>query len=39
MKLVKIDQKKCNLPEDLAQDISEWRNKIHNDDDDDLNRT
>ena len=44
MEIVKIDLKMCNLSEDLAQDRSEWRNKIHvvdhntggtNDDDDD----
>ena len=28
MEVVKIDMKKCNLSEDLAQDRSEWRNKI-----------
>ena len=46
MEVVKIDLKKCNLSEDLAQNRSEWRNRIHianptylgqgsNDDDDD----
>ena len=29
MRVVKIDLKKCNLSEDLAQDRSEWRNRIH----------
>ena len=29
MEVVKIDLKKCNLSEDLAQARSEWRNKIH----------
>ena len=29
MEVVKIDMKKCNLSENLAQDTSEWRNKIH----------
>ena len=28
MNVVKIDLKKCNLCEDLAQDRSEWRNII-----------
>ena len=28
MDVVTIDMKKCNLSEDLAQDRSEWRNKI-----------
>ena len=28
MKVVKIDMKKCNLAEYLAQDRLEWRNKI-----------
>ena len=27
-KNLKIDMKKCNFSEDLAQDRSEWRNKI-----------
>ena len=46
MEVVTINMNKCNLLEDLAQDRSEWRNKIHvatptqlgqgfNDDDDD----
>ena len=26
--VVKIDMKKCNFFEDLAQNISEWRNRI-----------
>ena len=29
MEVVKIDLKKCNLSEDLAQDRSKWRNIIH----------
>ena len=29
MEVVKIDLKKCNLSEDLAQDKSQWKNKIH----------
>lgn len=29
MEIVKIDQKNCNVFEDLAQDRSEWRNRIH----------
>ena len=28
MEVVKIDMKKCNLFEDLAQDRSKWRNII-----------
>ena len=28
MEVVKIDMKKCSLSEDLAQDRSEWRNRI-----------
>jgi hypothetical protein len=28
MKVVKINMKKCNLSENLAQDRSEWRNRI-----------
>ena len=28
MEVVKIDMKKCNLSEDLAQDRSKWRNII-----------
>ena len=29
MEIVKIDPKKCNLFEYLAQNISEWRNRIY----------
>ena len=29
MEVVKINMRKCNLSKDLAQDRSEWRNKIH----------
>ena len=29
MEVVRIDQKKCNLPKDLALDRLEWLNKIH----------
>ena len=29
IEVVKVDLKKCNLSEGLAQDRSEWRNKIH----------
>ena len=28
MEVVKLNIKKCNLSEDLAQDRSKWRNKI-----------
>ena len=29
MKVLRIDLKKCNLSKGLAQDRSEWRNRIH----------
>ena len=29
MEVAKIDMKKCNLSDDLAQGRMEWRNKIH----------
>ena len=29
MEVLRIDLRKCNLSEDLAQDRLEWRNKIH----------
>ena len=29
MEIIHLDLKKCNLSKDLAQDRTEWRNKIH----------
>lgn len=29
MEVVKIDLKRCNLPDDLAHDRLEWRNRIY----------
>ena len=35
IEVVKISPKRCYFSEDLAQDKSKWRNKIHVADDDD----
>lgn len=29
IKVVRLDLKKCNLSEDLAQDRSEWKNRVY----------